>query len=178
MQLSFDRFPSPVGELYLVFEGDTLRVLDFDGYEPRMHRLLTAHYGRYTLEPSRAPAAITGPLSAYFSGDHEAVRTISVATGGTAFQNEVWAGLRQTAPGETMSYGGLAARLGRPKACRAVGLANGANPIAIVTPCHRIVGANGTLTGFGGGLDRKRWLLAHEGVRLPKDVAAQAELTL
>src|SRR5215831_1034053 len=99
---------------------------------------------------------------AYFDGDLVAVASLPTATNGTNFQRAVWDALRHIAPGETISYGMLANRIGRPSAMRAVGLATGANPIAIVVPCHRVIGANGTLTGYGGGLERKRWLLAHE----------------
>ena len=83
------------------------------------------------------------------------------------FQREVWAALRAIPVGATTSYGRLAAAIGRPKAVRAVGLANGSNPIGIVVPCHRVIGADASLTGYGGGLERKRWLLEHEGVHLP-----------
>jgi O-6-methylguanine DNA methyltransferase len=92
---------------------------------------------------------------------------VAVATGGTAFQKSVWAALRQIPVGETLGYGALAARLGKPGAARAVGLANGLNPIGIVVPCHRVIGASGTLTGYAGGVERKAWLLAHEGARAP-----------
>uniref|UniRef100_UPI00313846C6 methylated-DNA--[protein]-cysteine S-methyltransferase n=1 Tax=Ferrovibrio terrae TaxID=2594003 RepID=UPI00313846C6 len=81
----------------------------------------------------------------------------------TSFQRKVWAALRKIPAGKTMTYGALAAQLGSPAAMRAVGAANGANPISVVVPCHRLVGANGTLIKYGGGLERKRWLLAHEG---------------
>ena len=87
-------------------------------------------------------------------------------TAGTAFQREVWAALRTIPTGETTTYGRLASQLGRPKAMRAVGMANGANPISIIVPCHRVIGANASLTGYGGGLERKRWLLRHEGALL------------
>jgi len=90
-----------------------------------------------------------------------------VETGGTPFQQEVWRSLRAIPCGTTTSYGKLAAQIGRPAAVRAVGLANGANPVAVVIPCHRVIGSNGSLTGYGGGLERKRWLLDHEkGQRL------------
>ena len=91
----------------------------------------------------------------------------TVATAGTAFQRTVWAMLTQIPPSVTWSYGELARRLGRPQASRAVGLANGANPIGIVVPCHRVIGSTGKLTGYGGGLHRKRWLLDHEQARAP-----------
>lgn len=104
-------------------------------------------------------------LTAYFAGDRGEFK-VALAPYGTAFQHRVWAELRGIGFGETLSYGALARRLGDEKATRAVGLANGRNPIAIIIPCHRIIGADGTLTGYGGGLSRKRWLLEHEGAGL------------
>ena len=95
-----------------------------------------------------------------------------VETTGTLFQREVWAALRIIPPGTTLSYGAMAQKLGRPKAVRAVGLANGANPIAIVVPCHRLIGADASLTGYGGGVDRKWWLLVHEGAAF-EDILAR-----
>jgi methylated-DNA-[protein]-cysteine S-methyltransferase len=106
---------------------------------------------------------VTDALQAYFAGELARLNDITCATAGTPFQRMVWGALRTIPPGRTLSYGALAARLDRPSAARAVGLANGANPISVVIPCHRLVGANGALTGYGGGLGRKRWLLAHEG---------------
>jgi methylated-DNA-[protein]-cysteine S-methyltransferase len=100
------------------------------------------------------------------AGDLLAIDRVPVRTGGTAFQREVWAALRTIPAGKTISYGMLAARLNRSKAVRAVGAANGANPVGVVVPCHRVIGADASLTGYGGGLERKRWLLEHEGVRL------------
>lgn len=167
MRLQLDRLPSPIGTMLAVFDDDAqLRALDFDDYEPRLHRLLHRHYGALDLVPGRAPPAITAPLTAYFDGELSAVDAIPVATGGTAFQRRTWAALRAIPPRRTMSYGELAATIGAAGASRAVGLANGANPIAIVVPCHRVIGANGSLTGYGGGLHRKHWLLAHEGAIL------------
>src|SRR6185437_637184 len=105
------------------------------------------------------------------------IDAILTATAGTAFQREVWRALRDIPAGQTISYGELARRIGRPAAVRAVGLANGANPIGVVVPCHRVIGANGSLTGYGGGLHRKEWLLAHERAHTGHDVSApQAEL--
>lgn len=115
-----------------------------------------------------APAAIRRAISDYFAGDLAAIDTIPVATGGTSFQRDVWAALRTIRAGTTLSYGALARQLGHPKAVRATGMANGANPVAIVVPCHRVIGSDGTLTGYGGGINRKRWLLAHEGVAFGK----------
>ncbi len=100
-------------------------------------------------------------LRAYFAGDLTEF-DVPLAMHGTDFQRRVWAGLREIPYGETLSYGELAARIGSSGASRAVGLANGRNPIAIIVPCHRVIGADGSLTGYGGGLDRKVWLLEHE----------------
>lgn len=152
-----------MGDIHLVWdEAERLHALDFHGFEGRMHVLLGRHYGETALVPGTAPAFLRAALEAYFAGDMGALDGIETETNGTDFQKRTWAALRTIPAGETMSYGALAARLGNPKASRAVGLANGANPVAIVVPCHRVIGANGSLTGFGGGLDKKRWLLAHE----------------
>ena len=163
MQLILDSQPSPLGDLLLVTDArGALRALDFHDYGPRMQRLLQRHYRDYTLESGAAPGAIRRALEAYFDGDPAWLADIPVATGGTDFQRRVWLALRRIPAGATVSYVELATAIGRPKASRAVGLANGANPVAIVVPCHRVIGANGTLTGYGGGLPRKRWLVEHE----------------
>jgi O-6-methylguanine DNA methyltransferase len=162
MLLSLDRIPSPVGEILLVFEGIVLRALDFHDYEIRMRRLLSLHYGAAALQRQPAPKALLAPLDRDFAGAFAALDTITTATGGTDFQRAVWAALRRIPAGQTMGYGKLAAMIGRPTAFRAVGAANGANPIAIVVPCHRVIGASSALTGYGGGLPRKAWLLEHE----------------
>jgi methylated-DNA-[protein]-cysteine S-methyltransferase len=163
--LTLDRVVTPVGEVLLVTDTDgAVRALDFAGYEARMHRLLARHCGGApALVEGRAPAAVRRAVEAYFAGDLAALDELPVKTAGTAFQRSVWAALRAIPAGETRSYGQLAAAVGSPKAVRAAGLANGQNPIAVIVPCHRVIGANGTLTGYAGGLERKRWLLAHEG---------------
>ncbi len=160
--------PTPIGTMVLVFDEDaTLRALDWSDHEARMRRLLRLHYGTaFSLRDAALPPAIRDPIAAYFAGDLGAIDGLAVCTNGTAFQREVWAALRHIPAGTTLSYGALAQRLGRTKAVRAVGLANGANPVGLVVPCHRVIGANATLTGYGGGLHRKQWLLAHEGVSL------------
>ena len=164
---TLDRIETPVGTVLLVTDdAGAVRALDFVDYEPRMMRLLARHYGQVKLTPGAAPAPVRGAVFAYFNGDARALEDLPVATAGTPFQREVWAALRAIPAGETRSYGQLAAAIGRPKAVRAVGLANGANPVGIIVPCHRVVGANGTLTGYAGGLERKRWLLAHEAAGL------------
>jgi O-6-methylguanine DNA methyltransferase len=139
-----------------------LRALEFGDHESRMDRLLRDHYGDCTLEKGAAPDSLKRTLQAYFDGDLDVLAEVRVATGGTPFQREVWNALRDIPAGTTISYGQLAAKLGRAGASRAVGSANGANPIPIVVPCHRVIGANGTLTGYGGGLAHKKWLLDHE----------------
>lgn len=168
-----DRFESAIGTLLLIHDREGhMRVLDFHDFESRMRRLLRVHYGAegngFTIEDRAAPRAIRRAISDYFSGDLCAIDSIPVTTGGTSFQREVWAALRTIQAGTTLSYGALARQLGRPKSVRAVASANAANPVAIVVPCHRVIGTDGSLSGYGGGISRKRWLLVHEGVALEK----------
>lgn len=167
MNLQLDRIESPLGTVLLVWEGNNLRALDFSDYEARMTKLLRQHYGDYQLHEAAAPASLRDPLTAYFAGDFAALDCIPVQTNGTEFQRDVWAALRTIPAGQTRTYGELAKQINRPAAVRAVGMTNGANPIGIVVPCHRVIGANGTLTGYAGGLERKRWLLEHEGALAP-----------
>lgn len=163
MQLRFDKRVSPIGTMLLVSDDqDVLYSLDFEDYEPRMHKLLKRYYGDVQLRYGTVAQRIRESLESYFDGDFTALDRLAVGIGGTDFQRKVWSELRSISPGETISYGQLAERVSRPTASRAVGLANGANPVAIVVPCHRVIGANGALTGYGGGLVRKRWLLNHE----------------
>jgi O-6-methylguanine DNA methyltransferase len=167
MRLAIDRPSTPIGTLLLVSDEDgRVRALDFDDYKARMCRLLKTHYGDPTLTPRPAPAAVRSALDAYFAGDLGAIDHIPVATGGTLFQRTVWAALRRIPAGTATNYGALAAIIGRPSAMRAVGLAVGSNPVAVVVPCHRVIGADRSLTGYAGGLSRKRWLLEHEGLEL------------
>lgn len=163
--LELERFATPTGRMLLVTDDQSrLRCLDWEDHEARMQRLLARYYRgtNVVLREVTRKSAARRALEAYFAGELEAIATLTTSTTGTAFQREVWRALRGIPTGRTLSYGALAAKIGRPAAVRAVGLANGANPIAIVVPCHRVIGANATLTGYGGGLDRKRWLLAHE----------------
>ncbi|WP_125256459.1 methylated-DNA--[protein]-cysteine S-methyltransferase [Brevundimonas fluminis] len=164
-ELTLDRLATPVGEMLVVTDaGGAVRALDFADYEPRMLRLLARHWGPVDLTPGRAPDRVRDAIAAYFAGDLTALDRVPVKTNGTTFQKDVWSALRSIPAGETVSYGALAARIGRPRAVRAVGLANGRNPVGVIVPCHRVIGANGTLTGYAGGVERKRALLAHEGV--------------
>jgi O-6-methylguanine DNA methyltransferase len=161
---TLSRFDSPLGPLLAVTAPDaTLHALEFDDHAPRLHRLFARHHPGAHLTDGVPPAAITAAFAAYFAGDAAALDGVTVASIGSAFQRAVWAALRRIPAGETRSYGQLAVMLGQPGAARAVGLANGANPIGIVVPCHRVIGANGTLTGYAGGVERKAWLLRHEG---------------
>ena len=163
--LTLDRIPTPVGEVLLVTdETGAVRALDFADYEDRMKRLLERHAPGASLTDGRSPEPVRTAVERYFGGDVRALEGLTVTTRGTAFQRSVWKALRDIPAGETRSYGQLAAAIGAPKAVRAAGLANGQNPVALIVPCHRVIGANGTLTGYAGGLERKRWLLGHEGV--------------
>ena len=165
LHLSIDRIETPIGELLLAADdAGKLRAIDWADYESRMLRLLGLHYGKdgFELEPAYNPYGFRDTINRYFAGDLEAVDEIPVQTAGTAFQRSVWSELRKIPAGAPISYGTLAQQIARPKAVRAVGMANGSNPIGLVVPCHRVIGVNGSLTGYGGGLERKRWLLEHE----------------
>jgi methylated-DNA-[protein]-cysteine S-methyltransferase len=172
MQLLFDRRKAPIGTMLVVWdEEERLRSLDFEDYEARMHELLRRYWRDYELKPATLPAHVAERLDDYYDGAIERIDDIEVVTGGTDFQQTVWHALRKIRPGETTSYGRLADLIGRSGASRAVGLANGSNPVALVVPCHRVIGANGSLTGYGGGLHRKQWLLDHER-RYAREAAA------
>ena len=158
MTTRYTHFVSPIGQILLTSDGEALTGLYLE---------------EFAGGPAPAPApdwvADSAPfadtlaqLGEYFAGERTAF-SLPLAPSGTAFQQAVWSALGSIPFGDTLSYGALAARLGRPGAARAVGLANGSNPIAIIIPCHRVIGADGSLTGYGGGLPRKRWLLEHEG---------------
>jgi methylated-DNA-[protein]-cysteine S-methyltransferase len=160
-----DRLTTPIGIALLVTDAEgALRALDWEDYEHRMRELLRLHYGAVDLREQAAPAAMKGALSDYFEGDLAQLSSIAWRIAGTSFQQKVWTALAQIPVGTTLSYGALAAKIDMPKAVRAVGHANGSNPISVVLPCHRLIGANGSLVKYGGGLERKRWLLAHEGL--------------
>ena len=162
---SLERVNTPTGQMLVVTDDECcLRAVDWEDHEQRMLGLLRRQYGAsaFRLREASHQSAARRALLAYFEGDMDAVARQPTATNGTDFQRKVWCALRRIPVGLTIRYGALAARIGRPAAARAVGLANGANPIAIIVPCHRVIGANASLTGYGGGLDRKRWLLAHE----------------
>ncbi|MEZ5906931.1 MAG: methylated-DNA--[protein]-cysteine S-methyltransferase [Geminicoccaceae bacterium] len=158
-QLIIERVPSPIGDIVLAHDGRALHRLEFDD------RLAS----RWP-EAAAVPAGTTTPspfaraVAAYFAGDLAVLDGLAVHVAGRDFETTVWRTLRQIECGTTWSYARLAASIGRPKAVRAVGAANGRNPISLVLPCHRVIGADGRLVGYGGGLERKAWLLRHEGV--------------
>jgi len=165
LTLLLDRLATPIGDLLIVADGNgALRATFWTDHLEELRAVLERYYPglRIELEPVVNPHGLTSALAAYFSGDLHAVDTLPVETAGTPFQREVWHALRLIPCGTTVSYGELARRIGRPAAVRAVGLANGANPVGVVVPCHRVIGSNGSLTGYGGGIERKRWLLDHE----------------
>jgi methylated-DNA-[protein]-cysteine S-methyltransferase len=163
--LSLDRYPTPIGDLLVATDdAGTVRGIDLYGDEPRMTEHLRGQYGKHlALTSGKSPARVRRALDDYFAGRLAALDEIACQADGTPFQQSVWTALRGIPAGQTISYGALAEQLGNPRAVRAVGLANGSNPIPIVLPCHRVIGSNGSLTGYGGGLERKRWLLTHEG---------------
>jgi methylated-DNA-[protein]-cysteine S-methyltransferase len=165
LQFMVDRLVTPIGDLLIVADREgNLRATFWTDHEEDLERVLRRHYGGMQIEmrPGADPHGLTGAIARYFAGELHAIDKLPVATAGTSFQREVWSALREIPCGKTISYGQLAAGLGRPAAVRAVGLANGANPIGVVVPCHRVIGSNGSLTGYGGGIGRKRWLLDHE----------------
>jgi len=170
--LLIDRLQTPIGELLIVADSvGKLCTIDWTDHEARMRQLLDRYYGKggYTLQPARNPGGLTSAMRDYFKGDIGAIDRLPVDDAvGTPFQKSVWRALRKIKSGKTISYAELARRIGKPRAVRAAGLANGQNPISIVVPCHRVIGSNGTLTGYGGGLPRKKWLLEHEGALVAK----------
>ncbi len=143
--------------------GDRLCVLHFGADDPALRRTLARWYPDAPVETHPDPAGVVSALGRYFGGNLAALDGVAVELNGTPFQRRVWSALRAVRPGRTVSYADLARVIGAPGAVRAVGAANGANPVALVVPCHRVIGSDGSLTGYGGGLERKRWLLRHEG---------------
>ncbi len=166
--LWFDRidtraYGAPFAAILIAVDQGRLCALDFAGFEARMHALLAKRYARFGFLDKSNPCGFADRIHAYLNGETGAVEDIPVSTGGTDFQRQAWAALRRIPAGRTATYGEQAARIGRPRAVRAIGAANGQNPVAIVIPCHRVIGGGNKLTGYAGGLDTKRWLLGHEG---------------
>jgi methylated-DNA-[protein]-cysteine S-methyltransferase len=169
VKIEYTVIESPVGPL-TIFAGSGLLMgvefgdnrADFESEDEPLRRMRLAAVIKQHPDPAGAVSA----LRAYFGGDVQALDSLTVDPMGTPFQLRVWTALRSVPAGRTASYSDIANAIGAPTATRAVGAANGANPIAIVVPCHRIIGSGGSLVGYGGGLERKRWLLQHEGVLL------------
>lgn len=171
---------TPIGALYVAARGEAVVGLEFgDAHERRdaLARHLDRYLGPHERRAHPDPGGAATRLRRYFAGERGALDEQPVEIHGTDFQAQVWNALRRIPAGTTWTYSQLAEHLGRPEARRAVGAANGANPIALFVPCHRVIAADGTLWGYGGGLERKRWLLAHEGARFV-DPGAQGELSL
>jgi methylated-DNA-[protein]-cysteine S-methyltransferase len=162
------RIETPAGALVAITRGGRLVVLQYEDREEEIRRAL-ARFGPVDPVDAADPGGVASALRRYLVGDLAALDTIEVDLAGTPFQKRVWAELRKIPAGTAIAYGELARRVGDPKASRAVAGANGANPVAVVVPCHRVVAKTGALWGYGGGLERKRWLLAHEGAPLSPD---------
>jgi methylated-DNA-[protein]-cysteine S-methyltransferase len=168
-----DRIKTPIGDMVLMARDGVLLLLEFEDADGRVEREMRRRFGKVEPVAQADPCGLSQRIRSYFEGEISAIEDIETDGGGSDFERQVWAELKAIPSGTTVSYGAIARRLGDVGLSRAVGVANARNPIAIVVPCHRVIGADGSLTGYGGGLPRKRWLLAHEGVRLP---AEQGEL--
>lgn len=176
MQLFLSHLDSPLGDLLLVTDVQkVIRALDFADHEAHLHRGLREHYGSHELIEVPTPDDIAQAIARYFSGDLKALDTLPTATNGSDLERRVWTSLRRIPAGTTTTYGKLAKALGfdDPRAAIDIGAANGANPIAIVVPCHRVIASDGGLKGYAWGLHRKRWLLEHEKAIQPEIAAPQ-----
>ena len=176
MKMTLSEWESPLGRMLLASDGlGRVRALEFAERASRLHRNLGEHRGTYAWSAGPTPSAIAHALGAYFAGDLSALDQVEVATAGSALQERAWAALRRLPVGHTTSYGALGKMLGLTdwRAAIDIGAAVGANPIALVVPCHRVVGAQGELKGYAWGLHRKRWLLEHERAIQPQVAAAE-----
>ena len=162
MKLRTDEIDTGIGTILIATDDASLCALDFADTRRRMLSGLRSRYGEVDLERYEDPLGCASRVRAYLAGELDALDDVTVDTGGTPFQRRVFAALRRIPCGSTISYGALASAIGAPRAARAVGAANARNPVAIAVPCHRVIGTSGALTGYAGGLARKRWLLAHE----------------
>ena len=167
IDLTLWRYASPIGQLGLATDaGGVVHAFSFDGTDDDVARVARRHWTDAQTREGPAPRAVVDSLDAYFTGRRDALADIPWRIAGDGFQEKVWAELTRVSVGATISYGEMARRIGEPGAAQAVGVALNRNPIALILPCHRVVGADGALVGFGGGVERKRWLLAHEGALL------------
>ena len=166
MNLTFDSFETPLGNMTAsVTETGALCLLDFTDCRDRWQGILERRFGSFVSQDGKNPQGIRDRMADYFNGtpSRTAFNGVQIDTGGTPFQQTVWKALQEIPYGETISYSELASRASSPKAVRAVGSANGRNPIAIIVPCHRVIALNGSLAGYAGGVGRKEKLLALEG---------------
>ncbi len=157
---------TPIDSLTLAARNGRVCLLHFGADDAYVRTTLQRWYPDESVQDGSDRGGAADALVGYFDGDLGAIDKVPVEMNGTAFQKRVWDALRQVPAGKTATYAEIAVLIGSPAAVRAVGAANGANPVAVIVPCHRIIGSNGTLTGYGGGLHRKEWLLRHEGGRL------------
>jgi len=166
LSLATATIATPLGDMIALATDDALCVLEFAGPRraDRLHARLRRWFPPHEIHERSAPpiVGVRTWLDDYFSGRSADISKLRLAMFGTPFEQRVWKALTAIPAGETTTYGAIARSLDAPGASRAVGLANGSNPIAIVVPCHRVIGSSGALTGYGGGLDKKRWLLEHE----------------
>lgn len=162
MRLFVERVRTPIGVLLLTHDGRCMCNAEFENQGERRRRELAHHVPKASIERATERSPFADALARYFKGEVTAIDKLPVAKLGTRFQQHAWAALRRIPAGQTRGYGEQAKRLGKPNAARAVGRANGLNPISIVVPCHRLIGADGGLVHYGGGLERKRWLIDHE----------------
>ena len=170
-----EQIDTPVGAMTLITDEEgTVRMLEFTEKRNREESHLIRHFKNADIRDGRTPGPARDALKAYFNGDITAIDGLPVAAEDTPFREKVWAALRTIPPGETWTYGDLAKAVDSPKGFRAVGSANGANPIAIIVPCHRVIASGGKLGGYGGGLERKTWLLQHEAENCGKQLALRA----
>ncbi|MDE2446355.1 MAG: methylated-DNA--[protein]-cysteine S-methyltransferase [Alphaproteobacteria bacterium] len=161
-----EHIETPIGRMTLIARDGVLLLLEFEDASDRILRQVRARFGDVELQAASNPFGLSDIVRDYFRGDIHAIDTLLTDGGGTEFEKRVWAELRKIPAGTTVSYGSIARKLGDVNLSRAVGTANGRNPIAIVVPCHRVIGADGSMTGYGGGIHRKEWLLRYEGALL------------
>ena len=178
LELYRETLATPIGKLILLTDAQAqVRAVDWWDYDERLQRLLDRQYrkGGWMVTGARAESAAWRALRGYFAGDLGALDEVAVVTAGSPFRQSVWHALRAIPAGQAWSYARLAEHLGSAGSARAVGSANGANPVSLILPCHRVIGANGHLTGYAGGIERKRWLLEHEGV-LPRPLCGHSNV--
>lgn len=169
-ELAIDTVSSAIGDILVITDEANLCAVEFGDCRSRIMRFLENRFSQIKLNSVENPLGISERIQAYLQGEYNSLDEIPISLGGTTFQQQVWLMLRTIPVGTVLTYGQLAEQLGKPTASRAVGFANSQNPISIVLPCHRVIGANGQLTGYAGGLERKRWLLTHEGVTLSESI--------